>query len=463
MKQFSKLLVANIFVAIILLSSCQKETKDVTISKEEATASVNSKQPLDPGFADNDMVMYWNEKTSIVAASWNPQPARARFYAITQIAVHDALNAIKPKYQRFALLNAREQFANPDAAVASAAYWVLKGLNLGSTFPLDSWYNESLSTIADGESKEWGKTLGKQAADAVIANRADDGILQVITNATSPAEGDDPGEYRITLFWSNPILNLSNIKQIPNWGTVVKPFVVQSNYQFRPAGPNPVNSEAYTADYNEVKTKGARVGHTRTTEESAIAFFWEDSRPSLIWNSLARNIINSKKLDAWKTARLFALVHTALADGMNSAMEAKYHYYFWRPETAVRQGDIDGNPNTAGDAGWLPSLTEIPNANSLFTIYTPPVPEYPSSFAMNGGAAAEVLKLFFETDEYEFDLTSTKLPGVTRHYNSFSSAAKENSLSKIYGGFYFRKSIMDGEEMGRQIGNYVFTHAFREK
>ena len=98
MKQFSKLLVANIFVAIILLSSCQKETKDVTISKEEATASVNSKQPLDPGFADNDMVMYWNEKTSIVAASWNPQPARARFYAITQIAVHDALNAIKPKY-----------------------------------------------------------------------------------------------------------------------------------------------------------------------------------------------------------------------------------------------------------------------------------------------------------------------------------------------------------------------------
>lgn len=462
MKLCHRSLWATVFILVLSIVSCQKETQQLP-ERSTSEEGMQSKKPDDPGFVENNMVMYWNDKTNIVATTWNPQPIRSRFYAITQIAVHDALNAIKPKYQRFALLNAREQFANPDAAVASAAYWVLKGLNLGAAFPLDTWYSESLATIPDGESKELGIAVGKQAADAVIANRANDGIAQVITSATSPAEGDDPGEYRITLFWSNPVLNLSSTKQIPNWGTVLKPFVVQSNDQFRPTGPDPVNSDAYTADYNEVKTKGARAGHTRTAEESGIAFFWEDNRPSLIWNALTRNIISSKKLDAWKTARLFALVHTALADGMNSAMEAKYHFYFWRPETAIRLGTNDGNSNTAGDASWLPSLTEVPNANPLFTVYTPPVPEYPSSFAMNGGAAAEVLRLFFGTDEYSFDLTSTRLPDMTRHYNSFSAAARENSISKIYGGFYFRKSVVDGEEMGKQIANYVFTHAFREE
>ena len=184
MKQYSSLIAANILLIFIFLSSCQKDTKELK-SEELTRKSSQSEMPLEPGFAENDMVMYWNEKVATVLGAGMIQPTRARYFAIIQIAVHDALNNIKPKYQRYALLNEREQFASPDAAVASAAYWAIKGLNRQGNFPVDTWYNESLATIPDGESKELGKTLGKHAAEAIIANRANDGFTQVIQTSTN--------------------------------------------------------------------------------------------------------------------------------------------------------------------------------------------------------------------------------------------------------------------------------------
>ena len=460
MKQI-KLYLLTVFSLLFLTVwnfSCKKEITEPKFSEEPGVAS--GEKPLDPGFAENNMVMYWNNKVAtVLSAPMNP-PTRCRYFAIIEIAVHDALNNIKPKYQRYAL-NEREQFASPDAAVASAAYWAIKGLNRQGAFPVDSWYNESLATIPDGESKELGKTLGQHAAEAIITNRANDGLTQVIISSLIPADGDDPGEYRSTLPSANPALSLPHLKNIPNWGTVLRPFVVISNDQFRPAGPYPVNTEAYTQDYNEVKSKGAMIGHTRTAEESEIAIFWGDM-PSFIWNRLARNIINAKKMDAWKTARLFALLHTAMADGINSNLESKYHFYYWRPETAIRLGDNDGNSNTAGDPDWLPSVIEVPSVNPIMHRYSPPLPEYPSSYSMFGGVVTEVLKLFFESNELSFDLTSLALPNVTRHYTSLSQAARDNSIGKIYAGWYFRKAVLDGEEMGRNIGSYVFNHSFRE-
>jgi len=283
-------LCAVIFTFIAILNfSCKKEVTHDPSAVEEATTT-NESKPDDPGFAENDMVLYWNDKASLVLGRPMPQPRRARLFAITQIAVHDALNAIKPKFQRYAFKDIREQFANPDATVASAAYWVIKGLNIQGTFPIDNWYNESLSLIPDGESKELGKVLGKQSADAIIANRANDGLTQEISSSPLPPDGDDPGEYRSTLPYSNPVLNLPHTKLHINWGVVVRPFVITSNDQFRPAGPFALNTEAYLQDYNEVKSKGAMVGHTRTPDESALLLFWSEIRPSLIWNSLARNI-----------------------------------------------------------------------------------------------------------------------------------------------------------------------------
>lgn len=445
---------------MIALCSCQKDITNDPNQEEQTSAS--SHRPDDPGFAENDMVMYWNDKTSIVLGRPMPQPRRARLFAITQIAVHDVLNAIKPKFQRYAFKDTREQFANPDAAVASAAYWVIKGLNQQGTFPIDTWYNESLSLIPDGESKELGKVLGKQSADAIIANRANDGLLQEIASSPLPPDGDEPGEYQSTLPYSNPVLNLPHTKLHTNWGVVMRPFVIASNDQFRPSGPFAVNTDSYAQDFNEVKSKGARVDHTRTPEESALLLFWTDLRPSLIWNLAARNIISSKKIDAWKTARLFALMHTAIADGNNAVLEAKYHFYSWRPETAIRSVVSDNNPNTTGDPAWLPSIIAVPNANPLMNTYTPPIPEYPSSFSMHGGAAAEILKLFFDSDNISFDLTSNVPQGGIRHFSSISQAASENLTAWVYAGFYFRKAVTDGEEQGRQIATYVFNNSFQE-
>ena len=462
MKKYSNLLGANIFLFILLLSSCQKETKEFISDEAKATSS-QSKQPLGPGFAENDMVMYWNDKVSTVLSSPMNQPTRTRYFAIIEIAVHDALNNIKPKYQRYALLNEREQFASPDAAVASAAYWAIKGLNRQGLFPIDTWYSESLLTIPDGESKELGKLLGKHAAEAIIANRANDGFTQIILNSVNPPNGVTPGAYRstVTAINSVPTQSLLPFRILPNWGTVLKPYVIESNQQFRPVGPYAITSNEYTQDFNEVKNKAARVGGSRTTEEEKKAQFWSENRPSIIWNSFVRKAIETKKMDAWKTARLFAIMHVSMAESINSTLNAGYHFYFWRPETAVRLAATDGNNNTEGDAAWLPFLSETPTSVSQ------PVPSYTNAYAAFGGSTAEILRSFFGSDETSIDITTSSInplvpiPKPSFHFSSFSQAARDNSLSMVYTGWDFRKSALDGEEMGRQIAAYVFSHHFK--
>ena len=438
-------------------SSCKKEiTTEPQFPEEAGVAS--GKKSVDPGFEENNMVMYWNEKASIVLdAPMNP-PSQARYFAIIQIAVHDALNSIKPKFECYALLNERKQFASPDAAVASAAYWTIKGMNIQEANPIDNWYNESLALIPDGDSKEAGKVLGKEAADAIIARRTSDNYDQANQVMPGP-DGTNPGKYRSTLFFSNP--GMPKIKALPLWGTLMTPFVVQSNDQFRPGAPYPVNSSQYETDYNEVKAKGASVGHTRTADEDEIGRFWIE-RQSGAWNRFVRNMIADKKMDAWKTARLFALLHTAMIDGITSCFEAVYHHFYWRPETAIRMTD-NGNTNTISDPNWLPSFTEIPDlTDPAFNIYSPPFPAYPNPQAGFGGAAAEILKLFFGSDLISVDQTSPVTPGVVRHYSSISHAARDNSIARLYAGHNFRSACLAGEEQGKQIGNYVFNHSFRE-
>ncbi len=420
--------------------------------------------PIEAVLTDNTMVMYWNDKVATVLSVGIAQPFRTRYFAIIQIAVHDALNNIKPKYKSYSL-DERTQNADPNAAVASAAYWAIKGLNREGSFPVDDWYNESLALVPDGEKKELGKTLGKHAAESIIANRANDGFTQIIFASPTPPNGVNPGEYRSTVTAVNyvPTQTLSLFRAVPNWGTVIKPYVIESNQQFRPAGPYAINTNEYTADFNEVKSKGARVGSTRTAAEEEKGKFWSENRPSIIWNNFVRKAIESKKPDAWKTAQLFALMHVSMAESINSTLNAAYHFYFWRPETAVRLAATDGNNSTEGDADWLPSLSENPVSVS------PPVPSYSNAFAAYGGTTAEILRLFFGSDETSIDITTSSTnplvpdPKPSFHFSSFSQAARDISLSLIYNGWDFRKSALDGEEMGKQIAAYVFAHHFREQ
>jgi hypothetical protein len=454
--QFIRFITGAMFLLVFCFSACRKA--DVNLSNNPDLPTPHSgKKPDDPGFAENNMVMYWNEKTSQVLVGPYTPPAQARYFAMIQIAVYDALNAIKPKYQRFALVNERSQSANPDAAVAAAAYWAIKGLEVEGNNPVDNWYVQSLETIPDGESKTLGMALGKKSAEAIISKRSNDNFAAANIQMPIP-EGGNPGEYRSTLPFSLP--NMPKIKALHQWGTMMIPFVTQSNHQFRPVAPYAINTREYRNDYNEVKLKGARVAHNRTADEDQIGKFWVE-RSTIGWNRFARNLINAKKIDAWKTARLLALLHTAMTDGVSGCFEAKYHYFYWRPETAIRMGDGDGNPETEGVVDWLPSYTEGPNdANPALNLYTPPIPDYPSAHANFGGAAAEILKLFFESDYVSVNQTSPTLPGIIRNYTSISQAARDNSLSRIYVGYHFRDACIKGEEQGKQIANYVFNHSF---
>ncbi len=448
------------FMALLLaisFTNCKKQdVKDKIASESSSLLRKNSSK----GFAENDMVIYWNEKASQVLNGPNTPPAQSRYFAMIQIAVYDALNSIKPKFETFALHNVRAKGANADAAVASAAYWTIKGLNIQGLNPIDNWYTESLATIPDGDSKDLGISLGKQAANAIITNRSTDNFA--IANQQLPGpDGVAPGEYRSTLPFSNP--GMPKIKALSLWGIKMTPFVTQDNAQFRPIAPYAVNSIEYAADYNEVKAKGARVGHTRTADEDEIGRFWVE-RSSIGWNRLALNLISTKKIDSWRTARLFALLHTAMTDAISGCFEAKYHYLYWRPETAIRLGEQDGVINTIGDPNWLPSYTETSNSsNSALNIYTSPIPDYPSAHATFGGAASEILRLFFGTNEISINQSSLTTRGITRHYSSLSQAARDNSLSRIYVGFHFRNSCLKGEEMGGKVASYVFNHSFSEQ
>ena len=161
--------------------------------------------------------------------------------------------------------------------------------------------------------------------------------------------------------------------------------------------------------------------------------------------------MEQKNLDAWKTARLLALLQISEADAYIACLKAKIIHYFWRPVTAIREGDSDGNPNTTGDAAW-----------EVLVAPTPPIADHPSGHATAGGAAAELMKQFLDKDDFSFTFESTTLPGKTRSFSSLSEAARENSLSRIYVGYHFRKAAMDGEELGKNIGGWIAMHLLQE-
>jgi hypothetical protein len=194
-----------------------------------------------------------------------------------------------------------------------------------------------------------------------------------------------------------------------------------------------------------------------------VASFWWESF-SLIWNRFCRNVVSEKKQDAWKTARLFALYNIAIFDGVLASFDGLYHYYRWRPETAIRLAANDGNDNTMADAAWFPYVTDIllPNGGK---VRTPPIPEYPSPQAGVGNAAVSILQQFYGTDNIAVTLKSENrysLNVPARSYSSFSSASRENTSSLLYGGFHFRFSLDTGETLGKNVGSYIFDKVLQE-
>jgi hypothetical protein len=387
-----------------------------------------------------DAVTHWNEIATRVTAppvTTNlTSPYQSRIYAMTHAAIHDALNAIERHYQPYALSGQTNPMASPEAAVATAAYGVLVHEVPARQAILDSEYQAALAGIPDGEAKDRGVAIGQAAAAAIIALRSGDGSAAQVTYTP----GTEPGDWRPTPPNFLPAL-------APGWGYVT-PFSLRSGSQFRPDLSDyfDLTSEAYTREYDEVKSIGQAGSTTRSAEQSDIAKFWYESSPPG-WNRIVRNVAAQQGHDLWANAQLFALINLALADGYISSFEAKYFYNFWRPVTAIRAGDADGNPRTVADPEWMSFLP------------TPPIPDNSSGHAVAGAAVAEVLARFFDNDNIYFTTTSgAPFPGITRSFNSFSEAAQENADSRVYAGIHFRSATRDGLRQGEKIGRYVSNH-----
>ncbi len=406
-----------------------------------------------------DAVTVWNANAGVAAtaacvAPLNNPLHESRIYAMMHVAVHDALNAIDRRSRPYAFKAEAEPGASRDAAVAAAARDVLVSLiaqlplELHSQACIDAGvasveaaYAEALAAIPDDQAKAQGLAVGQAAAAAILALRANDGAVGPFLNFACPQE-TQPGEYQCTP--GTPFIAFEG------WEHVV-PFVLEHSSQYRPGPPYGVEKKKYTEDFNEVKAFGGDdiiTPSARTPDQTEIALFWLESSP-LKWNRIARTVSADRGLDLWENARLFGLLNMALADGYIAMVDSKNHYNYWRPITAIRTADTDGNPDTIVDLTWTPLVP------------TPANQDYVSGHSIEGGAGAEVLKQFFGSDQISFDDCSVTLPAgstcsdptpVLRSYTSFSEAAAENAYSRILVGFHFRKSIEEGIKYGEKIG-----------
>jgi len=459
MKKKSKFAILLLAVAAIFIVACQKDTNDGNHSGNHEPGGYNGNHS---GNLSPEMVIRWNDAaTYVVLTTLQLQPTprippfrESHYYAMVNLAMHDALNNIFPKYKTYAL-NARDKDAHQDAAVAQAAHDVISSFfgklnppaNVTPQTVQDSIHKlltQTLNGIPDGEAKTKGIQLGGAAAQAIIQNRTNDGSLSASGTIT---QGTLPGEYR-----STPPFTATGFYDSPGWGDV-KTFGILNSTQFPVPAPYNINSAEYTADYNEVKGMGCATctgENGRTMDQERIARFWVESS-AFGWNKVAKAIMEQKNLDAWKTARLLALLQMSVADAYIACLKAKMIHFFWRPLTAIQLGDNDGNPNTLGDPSWQVLVSPIP-----------PIADHPSAHAAAGGAASELIKQFFDKDNFNFSFESLTLPGNPREFESLSDAARENSLSRIYVGYHFRKACIDGQALGNSVGNWIAHHSLKE-
>jgi hypothetical protein len=408
---------------ILVIASCQKGNNTTTIADNYTNA----------------VVLQWNEAATIAVARTGTMPpmAESRIYAMVNVSMHDALNNIVKRYNTYALSAAIQEGAHPDAAVAQAAHDVLIALLPPQQAYADSLLTVTLTPILAGAAKEQGIALGKAAAVSMLAKRNNDGGA---TAQYPVVQGVLPGEYQSTFPFAPGFTSL------PGWGKV-KPFSLTTAAQFRPAGPYALTSAQYTADFNEIKKLGCLVCPERTPDQTQIGYFWLENVP-YSWNRIARILIAQKGLNGWETARLLALLQIAEADANIGVLEAKFFYNYWRPLTAIQLAATDGNPDTQASAAW-----------DVLAPPTPPVPDYPSNHATDGGAAAELIKRFFGKDDFTFSTISKTALNITRSFTSLSQAATEVSLSRIYVGYHFRNAVVVGEALGRKIGQQVFENS----
>jgi membrane-associated phospholipid phosphatase len=382
-------------------------------------------------------VIQWNQELQKVLVAPGAQPASihpTRTLAITQIAVDDAVNGILRQHGPLVVDARGPRGASPDAAAAAAAHTALDALLPTQQPAIDAFFQASLAQLGSGERVERGLRFGERVADAVLTARANDGAA-VTAPAFAPIAG--PGEYQLT----PPAFAPAAFTQTSH----VRPFVLESASQFRPAPPPALTSRRYAADFGEIHSLGELNSATRTADQTAIGKFWGAAPIWIVWNQIADQAALGFGNSLAQNARLFALLDTTQADGAIALYDAKYAYHRWRPITAITAPD-QGNPTTAADPNWVPLAN---TAND---------PSYPGAHATFSQAAATVLQDFFGTDAFSFSLTNPSV-GISRDFASFSQAADEASASRIFAGQHFRYDEDAGQALGAQVGDFVFDNA----
>jgi PAP2 superfamily len=384
-----------------------------------------------------DPVVQWNRELLQIVRTPGAQPATVHSthsFAILHAAIYDAVNAIDRTHAPYLVrVRGASRAASKQAAAASAAHDVLLALYPSFSAQIDALLAQSLALVPDREQKIKGIRIGQDVAARVLALRANDG------SAASPIPyvfGNLPGDYQ-----STPP-NFPPQPQFTHWSHVT-PFALKRASEFRPGPPPSLTTRAYGDALNEVKSLGTTTGSTATEDQALTGRFWNGAIQNY-WNEIAQTASLADHLTTAQNARLFALLNFAIADGVIAFYDAKYVYNLWRPVTAIRAADTDGNPDTDADPNWLPETGK-----------TAPDPSYPGAHAAISAAAAAVLMEVLGTEPFKFAVTSEVLPGVERVFQTFADAAEEATLSRIFAGQHFRFDLDAGVRLGREVADAV--------
>jgi hypothetical protein len=375
-----------------------------------------------------DVITDWDAKASAVAS---PAALGERELAIVDIAMFDAVNSISPRYQAYLVREEGFNDASPEAAAASAAASVLEQLHPQNAAEFKAALDDYVKTLPGprGDVAK-GMRLGELVAHKILESRATDGA----TNPDSYRPRTQPGVY------------IPTATMVAGTWPKLRPFVIDRPDQFRPGPPVALTSPEWASDYNEVKAYGSRNSVLRTPEQTEIAKFWLMTGPQA-YHPIARQLIAARHLQLVDSARLMAAFAVGMTDAYIAVFDAKYHYEFWRPITAIRNGDIDGNSATEIDPSWQPLDS------------TPMHPEYPCAHCILSGTAAALIESSGGLlDVSEISLTSPTAPGITHHWSSLDAFTTEVANARVWAGFHYRSSARVGTAMGRDIGKYVFAH-----
>jgi membrane-associated phospholipid phosphatase len=385
------------------------------------------------GFGGAAIVVAWNRELLHIIQIPGAQPAtvhQTRSYALLHAAIYDAVVSITRDGAPYRFSVEAPRSARPDAAAAAAGHAILTALYPAMRPELDQQLAAELALIPDGRRTSHGIEVGDKVASLLLAARADDGSASIPPPFVA---GSQPGDYRSTPpNFPSPVFT--------EWGDVT-PFVLEKGSQFRPAPPPALTSTAYASAINEVKSLGQDSSTTRTADETVIGKFWA---PPIwnTWNAIAEDAALAHHTNMEQTAAMFAALNLSFADGAIAMYDAKYHYQLWRPITAIRLADTDGNAATIGDPGWAPLAVTAAD------------PSYPGAHSTISAAGAAVLSGFFGNRD-DIQVTSPALPGVVRSFGSYSAVATEAGLSRIFAGQHTRIDHVAGLELGSDVAHFV--------